>query len=298
MQTSRILRQAAAGMVLVLACFLLPAGALAQAEVKSGFVDVKHGRLFYEEAGVGPVVVLIHGGNLDRRMWDEQFLLFAREFWVIRYDVRGFGKSTQLTHAYSDTDDLASLLDHLRITKAHLVGLSMGGRIAIDFALVHPDKVLSLVLAGPGVSGFNFDASAMAQFWEVVRVAQEKGPEAASETWLKNPYMAPAMGNPVLAARIREISHENRHVFLSNPLLGHRLSPPAMHRLGELRAPILLVVGDRDVNDILAICGILEVRAPQAKKIVIREAGHMVNMEKPAEFDQAVLTFLRARAKE
>ncbi len=287
-----------AGMVSLLACFLMPVGTSAQTEVKSSFVQVRHGRLFYEEAGAGPAVVLIHGGNLDRRMWDEQFLLYAREFRVIRYDVRGFGRSTELTYPYSDTDDLASLLGYLKIGKAHLVGLSMGGRIAIDFALTHPENVASLVLAGPGVSGFNFDASAMAQFWELVRVAQEEGPEAASEMWLKYPYMAPAMENPALAPRIRKIAHENKHVFLNIPLLGHRLNPPAMQRLAELHSPILLVVGDRDVNDILSICGILEVRTAQAKKVIIRQAGHMVNMEKPAEFNQAVLAFLRARAQE
>jgi pimeloyl-ACP methyl ester carboxylesterase len=118
--------------------------------VQIGMAEVREPVLYYETAGKGPAVVLIHGGNLDRRMWDDQFQTFARHFQVIRYDVRTYGLSDMPTKPYSDVQDLASLLQHLHIKKAHLVGLSLGGRIIIDFALEHPEMVASLVPIGPG----------------------------------------------------------------------------------------------------------------------------------------------------
>src|SRR6516164_9757541 len=106
-----------------------------------GFAEVREPVLYFETAGQGPAVVLIHGGNLDRRMWDDQFQEFAKHFQVIRYDVRTYGLSDLPSKPFSDVEDLASLLRFLHIQKAHLVGLSLGGRIIIDFALEHPEMV-------------------------------------------------------------------------------------------------------------------------------------------------------------
>jgi pimeloyl-ACP methyl ester carboxylesterase len=132
----------------------LLAGATSSGQVVSGRANVPEPVLFYEVAGQGTPVVLIHGGQMDRRMWDPQFELFAKSFRVVRYDVRGYGRSATASLPYSDVDDLAALLDDLKIPKAHLVGLSLGGRIAIDFAVVHPERVASLVAVAPGLSGF------------------------------------------------------------------------------------------------------------------------------------------------
>ena len=117
-------------------------------------ISVPGGSLYYEDCGRGPVVVLIHGGNTDRRMWDAEFDGFSQRFRVVRYDVRGFGRSRGRAVPYASHEDLKALLDSLGVARADLVGLSLGGRIAIDFALQHPDRVRRLVLAGPGLSGF------------------------------------------------------------------------------------------------------------------------------------------------
>src|SRR5271166_5735592 len=136
-----------------------------------GFAPVGGTRLFYEVKGMGPALVLIHGGQMDSRMWDDQFALLAKQFTVIRYDVRGYGGSFQPDQLYSDTDDLAGLLDYLKVKNAHIVGLSLGGRIAIDFALVHPKRVKSLTLAGPGLAGYeapNSEESDL-RMWNLVK---------------------------------------------------------------------------------------------------------------------------------
>ena len=111
------------------------------------FATINGTRLYFEIAGSGQPLVLLHGFTLDTRMWDDQFEPLTREFQVIRYDMRGFGQSgPPASERYAHADDLRDLLDHLRVDKAHLVGLSKGGAIALDFTLAYPRRVNKLVL--------------------------------------------------------------------------------------------------------------------------------------------------------
>jgi uncharacterized protein (TIGR03067 family) len=263
--------------------------------VTSGMAEVAEPKIHFETAGDGFPVVLIHGGQLDRRMWDNQFQLFAQKYQVVRYDVRGYGKSEVPSRPYSDVNDLHSLLRFLRIRKAHLIGLSLGGRIAIDFTVEHPEMVESLTAVGAGLSGFDgWSAEGTKRFIEMLRTASNEGLEKATQLWLRDPMMAPAMENPVLAGRLRELTSDNAHCWLNNPRLPRELHPPAIKRLGDIRVPTHLIVGSRDDPDIHLIAKTLEKGIPQAKKSVIEGAGHMVNMEKPEEFNRVVLEFLKS----
>ena len=125
----------------------------ATSAVDTGRVNVPGGSLFFEAAGAGSPVILLHGGNLDRRMWDAEFAGLQSRHRVIRYDARGYGRSGPADTAFRAHDDLLALMDALGLSRATLVGLSLGGRIAIDFALAHPERVDRLVLAAPGISG-------------------------------------------------------------------------------------------------------------------------------------------------
>jgi pimeloyl-ACP methyl ester carboxylesterase len=251
-------------------------------------------RLYYEVKGKGPAVVLIHGGQLDSRMWDDQWDALAGQFTVIRYDVRGYGGSSQPDKVYSDADDLAALLDYLKVGKAHLVGLSLGGRIAVDVALAHPARVSSLALAGPGLAGYEAPNAEEEdrRMWDLVKAARDDGPDKVTELWLKDPYMAPAMEQPRLAPRLRRLVRENAHCWLRNPVLQRSPKPPAARRLGDVKAPTLLVLGDRDVPQIRATVEALERGIAGSRKVVIAGAGHMVNMEKPEAFNEELLAFL------
>jgi pimeloyl-ACP methyl ester carboxylesterase len=264
-------------------------------DVGHGFAPVNGTRLFYEVRGMGPALVLIHGGQLDCRMWGDQFATFSRHFRVIRYDVRGYGGSFRPDKPYSDAADLAALLDYLKVDKAHLVGLSLGGRIAVDFAVSHPTRVSSMTLAGPGLSGYEPPGGAESdlRMWEIVKAARDAGPEQAAVLWLKDPFMAPAMEQARLAPVLRRIALENAHCWLETPVLQRPPSPVAAARLGEIKVPTLLVIGDRDVPQIKATVETLERGISGARNVSIRAAGHMVNMENPEAFDEAVLGFLR-----
>ena len=260
-----------------------------------GFAPVNGTRLFYEVKGAGPAVVLIHGGQLDCRMWDDQLAALCRHFRVIRYDVRGYGGSFRPEMLYSDVEDLAALFDYLKVDKAHLMGLSLGGRIAIDFAVAHPTRVGSLTLAGPGLSGYEppNGAESDLRMWEIIKAARDEGPNEATALWLKDPFMAPAMEQARLVPGIQRIARENAHCWLENPVLQRSPKPVAATRLGEIKVPTLLVIGDRDVPQIKATIETLERGISGAKKLSIKDAGHMVNMEKPDIFNEAILSFLR-----
>lgn len=258
----------------------------------TGLAEVNGTTLYYELQGHGHPLVLLQGGNLDLRMWDVQFAEFARDYQVIRYDVRGFGRSGALGASYQAHEDLRALLDALAVEQAHLVGLSLGGRIAVDFALEHPNRVKALVLAGPGLSGFEFSSMRNEWFgpiWEAMQVGDSI---RAAELWLDSPYMAPAMEHPELADRLRSLATTNSRVW------AHRstevpLSPPAIDHLEEVLAPTLLILGSRDVPDIRRIVSLLSASIPSARRVDFEGAGHMVNMERPEQFNRTVLEFLK-----
>src|ERR1041384_5918585 len=124
----------------------------------NGYADVKDVRLYYEMAGEGPNLVLVHAGCADRRMWDGQFPVLAQHYRVLRYDMRGYGNSTLSIQPFSNRNDLYHLLGFLGIQEAHFVACSMGGLTTIDFTLEHPEKVTSLVLVSSALSGYSYNA--------------------------------------------------------------------------------------------------------------------------------------------
>jgi pimeloyl-ACP methyl ester carboxylesterase len=174
------------------------------------------------------------------------------------------------------------------------VGLSLGGRVAVDFALAHPKRVKSLTLAGPGLAGYEPPNSEEAdlRMWNLIKAARDDGPERVTDMWLKDPFMAPAMEQARLVPRLRRLARENAHCWLGNPVLQRSPKPLAAKRLDEIKVPTLLILGNRDVPQAQATIETLEKGISGSKKVVIKGAGHMVNMEKPEEFNEALLVFL------
>jgi pimeloyl-ACP methyl ester carboxylesterase len=265
-------------------------------EVKSGYVDVDGARLYYEEAGQGTPLVMIHGGFLDRRMWDDQFQAFARRYRVIRYDVRAHGLSRSDSLAFADHEDLRQIMDALDVPRAAIMGLSMGGGIAADFALAYPERVSALVLVGPGLSGYSFQSEELASYVEELTAAFETSDSSAvTETfakwWCDGPQRTPSQVDPIVRQKVLDMlagsGQRWRYYNLAQPL-----EPPAIERLGDINVPTLAVVGSIDVSDVLKIVDIIVEQVPGARKVVIPDVAHMVSMEKPEEFNRVVLEFL------
>ncbi|HVN69205.1 MAG TPA: alpha/beta fold hydrolase [Candidatus Binatia bacterium] len=266
-----------------------------RADVTTGHADVNGTRLYYETAGRGTPVVFVHGLCLDRRMWDDQFDALADCYRVVRYDVRGFGASAVPTAAeFRHADDLHALLEHLEIPAAHVVGLSMGGRIALHHALLYPESTLTLTLVDSALDGFAWSDEWVASLDAIEEHALRDGAKAGNAIWLQHELFAPARERPAVAAKLAQIVDEcsGWNWVNETPVVG--IDPPGGARLADVAMPALVVVGERDLPDFLAIADALAAGIPHAKKAVIAGAGHMSNMERPAEFNALLLEFLQA----
>ncbi|MEP6973633.1 MAG: alpha/beta hydrolase [Actinomycetota bacterium] len=265
-------------------------------QVQMGSLDVAGGSLFYEMAGEGPVVTLIHPGLWDSRTWDLQVpVLLDAGFRVLRYDVRGYGRSSRLTgEPYSNVRDLAALLDALDVTQTLLVGCSMGGAIAIDLTLEHPNRVQALVVAASGLGGFE-PLEEENDWWEVregpIDAAIEAGDLTRAED-LRLEIWAPLGTSDDAGRRIREIAFDNIHEMTMDESVQEELDPPAAMRLGEIDVPTLVLIAEHD-PPFMRRCGELIAQGVLgARSVTIEGADHVVNLRQPEAFDRAVLPFL------
>ena len=259
-------------------------------------MPVDGGRLYYREAGEGPAVILIHGGYLDHRMWDPQVDVLAESHRVIRYDVRSHGRSPAEEVSFSDVQDLVTLMDSLGVERATLVGLSMGGFIATDFALTHPRRVESLVLVGPGISGGRFDSPEILEYAGELRAAAERDEfealiEVFTRYWCDGPHRTPAQVDPAVRSKVLEMLSGSRERWEHDAFV-QALEPPAWDRVSDVQAPTLVVLGTIDMPDIHLIVDHLAEHLPNAQRLDIPGVAHMVNMEAPDLFNQAILAFL------
>lgn len=257
---------------------------------------MNEGELYYEEAGNGTPLVLVHGNAGDHRHWDHQFAPLADRFRVIRYDVRGFGRSTVPMEGipYSDFEDLRALLDFLGIGKAHIAGWSMGSGIAVDFAVAYPERMLSLVSVGPWVNGHTSlsAASMFADFAAVAAALSERGPEVGAEAWMRAPFFAATIQNPLAGAEFRKIAEDYSWWALLNKSPLKPLIPGALTRLERISVPTLILTAERDIPACLEVAELLEQRVPGAQKIVMLGTGHLLHMEQPETFNEHLLGFL------
>ena len=189
------------------------------------------------------------------------------------------------------TDDLLGLMNELRVDRAHLVGLSNGARIAIDFAILQPSRVRSLVLASPGVSGW-VGSDPMTWMAPVIAAARAGELERAADLWAETPLMQ-IPSDSAAASRVRALSRDNRAIWGYRSSTERQLNPPAIGRLTEIRAPTLIVSGDRDLPDLRRLADSLARGIAGARLHVIRRAGHMLNVSAPAEFNDVMSRFLR-----
>ena len=260
----------------------------------TGHVPIEGGRLYYEREGEGFPVVLIHPGLWDSRIWDPQFEEFARHHEVIRYDVRGYGRSDVPTLPYSDVRDLRYLLGELGVERCAVVGCSMGGQLAIDFALEHPGVVEAIVPVAPGLSGYAWQDPGLDILFAQVQEAVGAGDlEGAMEIELA--VWAPLDSGAETNRWIRDIAMDNTHIFRV-PDTFVEVPSAASGRLERLEAATLAIVGENDIAEIHRIVDVLVERVPGASKREIHDADMLVNVRQPEVFNRIVLDFLSFRA--
>jgi pimeloyl-ACP methyl ester carboxylesterase len=265
-------------------------------------IDVPDGgRLHYEIAGEGPVVTFIHPGLWDMRTWDREFTTFADAgYRVLRYDVRGYGRSSRPEPgvSYSHVRDLHALLEAEDVTQTSIVGCSMGGGIDLDHALEHPERVWGLVLVASGLGGF--ESTEEEDDWWAERDAPieaaieagdlERAQDLRLEIW------APLGTSDERGARIREIAFDNLHELTMDESGAERLDPPAAHRLGEIDVPTLILEAEHDPPDMHRVSDLLAREIMGSRKVVVGGSDHVVNLRQPERFEELVLPFLAEAA--
>jgi len=273
-------------------------------QTTSGYAPVLGGELYYEQSGAGPAVILVHAGIADLRMWDDQLPALAERHTVVRYDARGFGRTRSEPVAFSNRQDLLALMDHLGLARAVLVGCSRGGMIALDTALEAPERVTALGWVCSGISGwqpadelFTPEDIALYEAMEAAEAAHEheRTAELDVRLWVDGPRQPEGRAAEPVRRKVYEMALNNyrshAHLFDAG-LEPQPLEPPAVARLGELRIPVLAIVGELDSPATPAAAAVLAAAAPQTQIITYPDAAHLPNMERPERFNADLLAFL------
>ena len=269
-------------------------------QIKSGFVNSDNAKIYYETAGKGTPFVMIHAGVADSRQWNNEFDFFAKDHQVVRYDMRGYGKSEPVDGEFNHISDLVSVLNALELREPIVImGCSMGGGLAMDFALMHPSRAKALIMVGSGPSGLELDVPRSTKFDEVEK-AFEAGDldlvaELETQIWFDGTNRTPEQVDPAM----RKLAYEMDRQALAHEVkqLGKRLpntETPAFDRLANLDIPVLVIIGAHDTPYILAAADYMLEKIPSAQKVKIEDAAHLPNMDHPHEFQTIVKAFLES----
>ncbi|HLZ20921.1 MAG TPA: alpha/beta hydrolase [Ktedonobacterales bacterium] len=264
---------------------------------ETGNLDVAGGRLYYEVAGAGHPLVLLHADVADCRMWDEQFAAFARQYRVVRLDKRGFGKTVSDTTVFSHRQDIVDLLAHLGIARTAILGLSNGGALALDFTLEHPELVDALIVVSGGIGGYEEPATdaemqIFGEYEELEKRHDIPGMiERSVHIWGDGPDQPVGRASVDTRERLRAMIADNYRLH-PEELQPERMIPPAIGRLGDVHTPTLVILGGLDFTGTIDSMNVLAERVTGAEKVVFPDTAHMVNMEQPERFDAVVLEFL------
>lgn len=266
--------------------------------VETGFAEAGTARLYYEVAGEGRPFVMLHAYVADNRQWTHEFDRFGKDYRVIRYDARGFGKSEPVDGEYTAMGDLIAVLDHLKMHEPLIImGCSMGGSLALDFALADPSRVAALIMVSAGASGLELDVPPHPLEAEVEKAFEAGDLDRAADLdvrmWFDGQGRTPEQvdaGKRALAYEMDRLALTHEAKRLGTMVAGEQ--PPAADRLSEAEAPVLIVVGAHDEPFTLAAADYMAERLPRVQKATIEDGAHLCNMDQPDEFYRIVKGFL------
>ena len=260
------------------------------------FVDHDGGRIAYDVEGSGEPILFVHAGIANRSMWDGQVSALRDAFRVIRHDTRGFGETDSGPVPFSNRADIAAVLDDVGERSAHIVGLSRGAQIALDFAIEYPGRTRSLVAAAGGIGGFVSPTGSVEEtFVEADRLEEAKDwdrlAEWETDFWVEGPGQPRGRVDPAIRSVVHGwiLSNYRAQKEEGRPIV---LDPPANERLAELRAPLLVMLGTLDEPGTSEAMRHLAASVPGARLEVFEGSAHMLNLEQPERFNRLVRSFL------
>jgi 3-oxoadipate enol-lactonase len=248
----------------------------------------------YEVTGAGPAIVFIHGMGLDLTLWDDYAADLAESFRVVRLDMIGHGQSTPLPEAWGlgeHTKQVADLLDHLGIAKATIVGFSLGGTVAQRFALDYPDKIAGLIVVASVYGRTDEEQSAVEAR---LRIVEAEGPQGvvagALSRWFTPDFRA---RNPdVVENWRRRLSANEPRAYLNAYQIYTHGHQTFQHRLGEIRAPALVLTGDRDPGQNPRMARAMSAAIPGSDVTILPDVAHMLPLERPRLLKDAIRGFM------
>jgi len=272
------------------------------------YVDIGDAYFYYEMAGEGTPVILIHAHSVDCRMWDQQFFELAKHYKVIRYDLRGYGKTDKPVpgEKFIHAEDLHKLMWFLGIPKAHLVGLSLGAFVAVDFMTLYPEQTLSIAVAGGGIrdSAIPEDANASLRAKIIAEERQKKlasieavkkeGIDVYKKRWFDSIMQATGPHKDEMKDKLWQMINEWFAWQALNVEPVWQLDPQVSVQIREKKpnVPVLVIIGQDDWPGSLKSSEYLARIAPKSQKVYLKDAGHFSNMETPIEFNKALMDFL------
>ena len=269
-----------------------------QLSAQTASVNVGDASIHYELSGTGKTVVLIHGWAQDLTIWDDQVMALSPRYRVLRYDRRSYGSSTGHADPTADPDDLRILLDSLKIPSAIVLGLSAGARTALSFAVAFPERVSGLVLYGSGPPvGFQ-PMAAEPRSNPRFDIAKNYGLDSLRK-WVEGTgFHWEPPNNPGYRRRVDRMwsRYDGRDLLDRRPPSG-RIQTAGMDDLAKIRVPTLIVVGDHERPLLRLVADTLTRRIPNARQVVIADAGHGIHFAQPDRFNTALLEFLDSVAR-
>lgn len=271
---------------------------MTEAQGISGYVDIDQTRLYYETAGSGIPLLLVHAGVADCEQWDNEFLGFSQHFQVIRYDMRGYGKSDPVSGPFSHLSDLERVIAELDLAPPLiLMGCSLGGVLSMDYALEHPDMIRALIMIGPGSCGFELDNCTQELFSEAKQAFEEgdlnRLAEIETQMWFDCIHAEPDQVDQSMRAFLYEM---NRSVLAREAQVADQIpdekGKESLTKMAQASFPVLIVVGSKDLPYMHAAADFLTDSIRSARKEIIDDAAHLPNLDQPHVFQEVVGNFL------
>jgi 3-oxoadipate enol-lactonase len=277
------------GRMMALACALALMAGAARAEM----VDVDGGQLYYETCGKGSqAIVLIHDGVINSASFDDMWPILCRDFRVVRYDRRGYGRSPAAKAAYSPQEDLAAVMRAANLDHASLAGFSFGGGLAVSYAVLHPEQVDRLIISGAVINGFAMskhfnDRNMHIALPMIIGNFNSVIENARKDPWIMAPGHDAARDKAValIKASPQDLKHQ-----VSDKIKGWMSD---ITRLPDLKVPTLILEGEWDIPDVHAVAGAAQVLIPGSTRIVVKDAGHLMQIEHPKEVADLIADFVR-----
>ena len=267
---------------------------------QSGSIPLNSGSIYYESSGKGKPIVFVHAGFQDHRMWNAQAEYFKKDYKVIVFDNPGHGHSISGHERPTAAHVIKTLMDSLKLAKAVVVGLSLGGAMSLDFAIQHQERVEKLVLVGSGLSGWDEDRKVDTTTTQYVKALfgalEAKDTTLAAKTFVNYWYAGPNRNQTHIDTAVWKYGMKTT---LDN-MLKHKVSgwpqfakPAAILQLSKIQMPVLIITGTQDMPEVLLMNKWLKEHIKGAQQIFVENTAHMVNLEKPDLFNQILHQFLK-----